>query len=276
MRDDKQFYFLAGLHRSGTTLLSVLLNQNPNIYSSGQSDLLESIDILERSLPNLEMFKAGADRYPYVNMIKGIGNSFYSHIDKPIIVDKHMAWGGPHNLQLTKFLTKEPKILCPVRPILEILTSFVLLARETPGRNFIDSSLEQEDFWARMYRPIDDARCDWLMRPGGEIDNAILSVSQSIQHPNEFHIIQYKDIVNEPQKVMDGVYKFFNLPPYEHFFDNLSNPFFNNDDAFYGMPNLHKIRPTVNNTSLAPEEVLSDYVIEKYGNALNFLPGIGD
>ena len=37
---DKTFYFMAGLPRAGSTLLSTLLNQNPRFYSGPSSPVL--------------------------------------------------------------------------------------------------------------------------------------------------------------------------------------------------------------------------------------------
>ena len=36
----KKFYFMAGLPRAGSTLLSTLLNQNPRLYSGPSSPVL--------------------------------------------------------------------------------------------------------------------------------------------------------------------------------------------------------------------------------------------
>jgi hypothetical protein len=38
--DEKKFFFMAGLPRSGGTLLSSILSQNPDVYVSPQSTLL--------------------------------------------------------------------------------------------------------------------------------------------------------------------------------------------------------------------------------------------
>ena len=37
---NKKYYFMAGLPRAGSTLLSSLLNQNPNLYSGPSSPVL--------------------------------------------------------------------------------------------------------------------------------------------------------------------------------------------------------------------------------------------
>ena len=46
----KSIYFLGGLPRSGNTLLSALLNQNPDIYVSPLSPLLNNLLTIEKNL----------------------------------------------------------------------------------------------------------------------------------------------------------------------------------------------------------------------------------
>ena len=40
INNTKQFYFMAGLPRSGSTMLSAILNQNSKIYSGPSSPIL--------------------------------------------------------------------------------------------------------------------------------------------------------------------------------------------------------------------------------------------
>ena len=43
----KKFYFMAGLPRSGSTLLSAILNQNPVFYSGPASPVLATMNAIE-------------------------------------------------------------------------------------------------------------------------------------------------------------------------------------------------------------------------------------
>ena len=43
MTTEKTFYFMTGLPRSGSTLLSSILNQNPKFYSGPSSPVVSTI-----------------------------------------------------------------------------------------------------------------------------------------------------------------------------------------------------------------------------------------
>ena len=54
----KQYYFMAGLPRSGSTLLSAILNQNPRFYSGPSSPVVPTMLSIEQSLSQDELFVA--------------------------------------------------------------------------------------------------------------------------------------------------------------------------------------------------------------------------
>ena len=55
-RLNKNFYFMAGLPRSGSTLLSSILNQNPRFYSGPSSPVVATMIALENQFSNDELF----------------------------------------------------------------------------------------------------------------------------------------------------------------------------------------------------------------------------
>lgn len=269
---DKTFFFMAGLPRSGSTLLSAILNQHPDIYSSPQTDLLQMMYLLDKKIPEFESYAAGINRNGYENVVKQLGQIFYSENPKPIIIDKNRAWGTPYNQNLALLLNPQVKIILPYRPILEILTSFVLLARKNPKSNFIDQNMEDFDFYARVYRNIDDARCDWLMRPNGEIDQAILSLAQCKDYPHKFCLINYHNLIHQPQETMASIYSFLNVTEFRHNFTRINHKENTDlDKKVFGMPELHQIRSNLKITSKDPNEILSSYVLKKYADVLDFL-----
>ena len=55
----KTFHFLSGLPRSGSTLITSLLNQNPQIHASTNSPVLDTIHYTEEYLlKNSEQYRA--------------------------------------------------------------------------------------------------------------------------------------------------------------------------------------------------------------------------
>lgn len=263
---------MAGLPRSGSTLLTAILNQHPDIYASPQTDLLQMMYLLDSNIPNFESYRAGINHNGYRNSISGLGELFYEKIDKPFIVDKNRAWGTPYNLNLARLLNPNVRILVLIRPILEILTSFLTLAKKNPEVNFIDRSLKDSQFFPNFYRNLDDARCDWLMRPNGEIDQAILSLAQTKYNPDNFLFIDYDDLILKPQITLESIYSFLNISNFQHNFRRINHT--ENqalDGEVFGIPELHEIRPELKRISSNPIDVLSNYVLEKYSNALDFL-----
>jgi len=261
----KTLHFLAGLPRSGNTLLSSILNQNPLIHSSALSPI--SALLWQYQLANTydENLTRLNDKQGYVNAGKKLIHNFYEHIDKPIIIDRNKAWGTPPNLQNIKnIITPNPKIIFTTRPIIEILASFINIM---PNENsIIDFEIKQSEWTYKNYLTHNDNRCDFLMKPNGQIDT-ILSIIDSIQENAEnFCLIKYDDIVNTPQKVMDKIYNFLELPNFEHDFNNIQKLEIDNDEATGSPANLHEIRPQLKKISQDPKEVLSKYIIDKYSN----------
>jgi len=262
----KTYHFLAGLPRSGNTLLSSILNQNPSIYSSPLSPVNTMLWDYDQGLMRSENFLRLTDAQPALNAGSNIIKSYYSNINKPIIIDREKAWGTEANFRLIKkYITPTPKIIFTVRPIIEILASFINIL---PDNSYVDKAMENSGWWYKDYLTKNDNRCDYLMSPGGQIDKALFSINQIINSENKniFHIVSYDEIVNQPEDTLKGIYKFLKLPYYKHNLDNIVKLEKDNDEVLGQPSNLHEIRPKLSKVSKKPEDVLSDYVIKKYSN----------
>jgi sulfotransferase len=261
---DKTFHYLSGLPRSGNTVVSSLLNQNPNIYSSALSPVCEYLWVLHQSSLNQENVIRNKDRSGSDAIFSNLLTNHYANIDKPIIFDREKAWGTPANLSLIKtYFTKEPKIVYTVRPIVEILASFMTL-----NTDWIDRGIVNNGWNYKSYLTQNDNRCDYLMRSYGEIDQGLLALNEVTKPENKniFHIVEYSDLTENPQQVMDNIYKFIGVESFNHNFKNIKKLEVD-DDTKIGLPeDLHKVRPALKKTSPKPEDVLSDYVLNKYSN----------
>jgi sulfotransferase len=266
---NKTFYFLAGMPRSGSTLLSAILNQNSQIYVSERTDLLEMLYILDKEIPSFESFENQIQIDGYHNVLKSIGNSFYANKSQPIIIDNNRAWGTPYNFRLASLLNENIKIICPIRPVLEILTSFILLAQKNPDFNFIDKAMKQSNFYPYSYRSINDARCEWLMRPNGQIEMSLLAMMNFKNNPESYYFLEYNDFISKPKESIDNIYRFLDLDNYEHFYSDIKYINNKNDAQYYGIPDLHKVRKTIQKISIEPELILSKYIINKYKDYLS-------
>lgn len=265
----KTFFFMAGLPRSGSTLLSAILNQNPDIYVTPSADTSFLILSLYKTAQVSESYHSGFNLEGHKNIMARLPDAFYEHIDKPYIIDKNRTWGTPENIEIAELFSNKVKIICPVRPILEILASFVNLAEKNPD-NFIDKFVR--DYPVSQFRPKNDARCDALMAANHRIETNILSLASSFdpRHEGKFHFVAYADLVSKPNKVIESIYDFLEIPKFEHTYQNLRWPLMPNEAKVFGIPNMHKIRSKIDE-SKTDTSILSEYIHRKYGHALDFI-----
>jgi sulfotransferase len=268
----KTYHFMAGLPRSGSTVLSALLNQNPDIYSSPQTDLVGMLYELESKIPGYESYRAKLMHPNFASVLYGMADNFYAPIDKPVVIDKNRGWGTPYNWDnLSLYVNPEGKVILTMRPILEVLASFIRVAQKT---NKATASMPylNNDLWATHYRDATDAQVENIMAANGELDRAIFSIANLIKnHRDKVYVVWFDDLLDSPQKTMNGIYDFLNLDHFEHNFNNIK-PVDNHDDlSGYGMIGLHDVNKKLARPKTNPSELLSDYVIQKYGNSLDFL-----
>jgi sulfotransferase len=268
----KTYHFMAGLPRSGSTVLSAILNQNPEVYASPQTDLLGLLYELESKIPNYESYKAGLLFSSYDTSIRSVPDNFYSKIKKPVIIDKNRGWGTPYNWNnLSPYLSEKGKVILTMRPILEVLASFVKVSKESE-KVTNDLPFLNKDLWVSEYRDPIDAMVDSLMIPNGEIDRAIFSIYNLLKnHGDQVYVVWYNDLVESPQNTLNGIYDFLGLDRHEHNFNKIVEADKHDDLSGYGVVGLHDINKKLVASKTKPEDYLSDYVIKKYGNAIDFL-----
>ena len=132
---------MSGLPRSGSTLLTALLNQNPEIHASTNSPLLDTIHYTEEYLLyNSEQYKAHPKPECAHKVLSSIPENYYFNTSQNIIVDKSRGWVNQIQ-HIQDYITPEPKIICPVRSIPDIISSFLNLIYHSKTTSFIDEAL---------------------------------------------------------------------------------------------------------------------------------------
>jgi sulfotransferase len=269
---NKTFHFMAGLPRSGSTVLSAILNQNPTVYSSPQTELLDLLYNIQTSVPTFESYKAGLLHTSYNRVIECIPQSFYDPIDKPVVIDKNRSWGTPYNwTNLSPYVNPDGKVILTIRPILEVLASFVKIAKDTESITG-DLPYLNNDLWVTHYRNESDAMVDNLMTTNGSIDGAIYSIANLLKnYGDRVYLVWFDDLITQPQSTLNGIYDFLNLDRFEHNFQSIIQQDKHNDYEGYGIVGLHDIKSSIVKSETDVDKYLSNYAIEKYKNALDFL-----
>lgn len=252
----KQLYFLSGMQRSGSTLLTCLLNQNPQILATKTSPLLDILSSCEKTLKEVY----GQYTFDYEeknkNLTLGILNSFHSNEDFPIIVDKHRGWIGAIDLIQE---VHNPKIICTNRSVPEVITSFIkLIEKNNSLNNSIDKSLRSSGLPISITNRAEYIFHNFVNNPRQGIISALE------KNKNYIHIVEYDDIVNNPKETISKIYDFLNIENFEHNFNYIENTCKEEKDLAWGIENLHEIRNKLQKTSTPPEEVLGKELTEYY------------
>ena len=240
----KKFYFLSGYSRSGNTLLSSILNQNKNITVSPNSCVVEIM---------YDLFKMYESSWiKNVPEFSGLNNvtiklleNYYEHIDSKFIFERG-AWGTPYNLSMLQRLNHQPKFLLLVRPLIEVLASYVKVQKPKDVENFIYN----------------------VMHPDvGKIYFYWQSTSNIIKTNQNYLLIKYDDLVNNTEEKMKEIYNYFNIPEFKHVFQNVEQFNYNGvqyDDSVFESPNLHKIRSDIKKEDYDIEKYLPKEIIKRY------------
>lgn len=223
----KQFVALSGLPRTGSTLLSAILHQNPHIHAEGNSAVCQLMwDMLQSCEQNcVEQLLANNRFDTAYHLINQIPDVYYQNTSRTIVVDKCRSWTLAANQDLLRrFVTDTPKTIVLTRPIDEIVTSFALLYKRN-GKKFDENVLLRED-------------TEPLMR-------SLRGVEWAKQvNRGEFLFVEYQDLVDNTPTVLDDIYRFIGVERYEHDLTNIINTMPENDSV-YGLIGMHDIRPTI-------------------------------
>lgn len=241
----KKFIGLSGLPRSGSTLLSSILSQNPEIHAEGNSAVCQVMWDLEQSF-NInckEQLEATNRQKSQFDIISEIPYIYYKDISKPIIVDKCRSWTLPANLFLMqKYINQNIKIIVLERPIIEIVKSFVNLRKQNNWEGDLEKGLLDE---------------------GSEpIVRSLYGVKWAKENNqnNTFLFIKYNDLVKNTKEIINQIYKFIDEPIFEHDLNNIINKYSENDKV-YNLMGQHDIRPTISQRQINIE--LSQETIDK-------------
>jgi len=251
---------MSGLPRSGSTLLSSLLNQNPEIHASTNSPLLDTIHYTEEYLLyNSEQYKAHPKPECAHKVLSSIASNYYFNTTENIIIDKSRGW--VNQIQHIKdYITEEPKIICIVRNVQDILVSFLSLIERSNTISFIDKFLINN-----QVEITNDNRCDYLMSPQGIVGMSYHALLQAFNEGNEKYLlfVEYEDLVKNPQQELDKIHQFLNISHFSYNFFNI-NPKFEENDMVYNLQDMHMVRNNIQKIHRDNTKYLSDYILNKY------------
>lgn len=229
---NKKLFFLSGLPRSGSTLLSSILAQNNKIHAEGNSGLCQLMWDLEYSCKNncFEQLQAN-NRIPETinKIVSSLPALYYEKVNKPFVLDKCRSWTMPENVRmLREYFPYKSKIIVMIRKVEEIIASFINLLIKN-NRSFDYNEL-----------------CEKILHEDSE---PIMRSINGIKYAkacktDEFLFISYDNLVFNPVETIDKIYQFCEWDHFNHDLNNIENSFPENDEI-YNLKGFHTVRSSL-------------------------------
>jgi len=247
---------LTGFPRSGNTLLTSILNQNPNIGCTPNSitlEIMKNVFLLKQD----EVFHNYPDHQSLDNVLDAVYPAYYKDWNFKYIIDRGPAGTTGNLMLLKKHFKQEIKIIFLVRPLLEVLASWITWSLKTP------------DSWIRKATTNPTEACHYLMKEDGQITMEMKCMQNLLKPENKHHVhfVDYKEIVDQPEATLKGIYKFLNIPSFKHRFKNLDQVMVNGlgyDDTVLGQ-GVHTIKTKKLIKSKTDVKILPPEIIKQYG-----------
>lgn len=253
---EKQFHFLSGLPRSGSTVLASILSQNPEVFVTPTSPMLDQLIENQNIWHSLQTVQANPMPIQLDNITRRMINGMWQHVPQNTIIDKNRGWGK--NMPAAEVLFgKKIKMIAVKRDLPSIMASWLTLLKNNPG-SYMDQQLMQQGKALTDENRMDEMWYNMVKDCFEALQKALHDARDQIM------LIDYEDIINNPIEVLKSIENFLKLPEHSYDVNNIQNKYSDDDLTAWGLDGMHKIRSELKKTSRDPRKVLGDELFNKY------------
>lgn len=232
------FHFISGLPRSGSTLLSALLRQNPRFHAgmtSGLGSLITgAMQIMSPGGETALTLQEGQRE----DILRGLFHSFYQHLsERDVVFDTNRIWTS--RMPLLAGLFPQAKVIACVRDVAWVMDSLERRVRANPYH------------FTRLFGPQNQgtvySRVESLMHHDALVGRAWTGLKEAYygEQSAALLVIDYELLSRVPHKVLPLVYEFIGEPWFAgHDYENVEFDAPEFDEAL-GIDGLHRVRPKV-------------------------------
>ena len=253
-KKNKHLFFLVAMPRSGNTLFASIMNQNPNVVCTANSITLEIMKDLYL-LKKTDVFHNYPDHKSLDNVMDSVYDNYYKDWPQQYIIDR-----GPvmtkGNFELMQKHFKRPfKCIVLLRNLMDVLASYMQWYTENP-----------DAFPNRYNLKNDEEKLSMIMNKDGAVAKDLQAIENAYNYPDICHFVKYDNLVARPQKEIQKIYKFLEIPFFNHQFQDLKQININGigyDDRIVGR-NMHTIRTVVKKEYNSYRDKLPERIKQKY------------
>jgi hypothetical protein len=194
---DKTFIFLAGLHRSGTSLLHEIIREHPEVSGfSGTGVPEDEGQHLQTVYPPAKVF-GGPGKFAFDER---------SHMDEshPLASDEcahaiYEQWAQHYDLSRKYLIEKSPPNLIRARYLQRLFPGckFVVILRHPIAVSYATQKWSKSSIESLIEHSL----------------RAYEIFLKDMEHLDPVHVLRYEEFVCAPQKTIDTVYEFLGLNP---------------------------------------------------------------
>jgi sulfotransferase len=250
-------HFISGLPRSGSTLLSAILRQNPKFCARISSPLAL---LFSAVLPKMSgtseyaiFFSDERRRRVLEGLLKAYHHDELEH--NKLIFDTNRTWTT--KLSLLNSLFPRSRVICCVREVPWVIDSVEKLVQRNPTHV---SGIFQGKSSINVYTRVKDL----MDSEHGLVGLAWVSLREAWfgEHADKLIVIRYESLVRDPSSVLRRLYERLGQEPFDHDFENVQHQE-EEFDLRLGMPDLHTVRrrvEKVERTTILPPDLFMKHV----------------
>ncbi len=238
-RMEKRIIFLAGLPRSGSTVLANILGMHPRIHATPSSPLATLVDGMRQSWSQDSALLAQLDaNYEQVyqrllRSTRAFMEAWSSDTERPLTVDKSRYW--LHLVETLRALYPEFKLIICLRDLRDIYKSIEVQHRKTlmltfPGR------LEQN---------LVEARAMQLFSPGGVVGGPLKALQNLNDIPDvrpHLYFWRFEAFLKDPAGSTEEVLRWMAVEPTSIPLETIAQTT-QESDSHYHFKFIHQVSP---------------------------------
>lgn len=248
-----ELHAIAGLPRSGSTLLCNIICQRPDAWATSTSCLPSFVRAVgavasdQIEFKNLLNINQRGTEHRLAAATRAFCHQWHAVHDRPIVFDKSRAWNG--NYRAFSNISPDGVILVCVRDLRDV---FACVERmERPNGLLSQAPVFVRDRYAGAFAP------------DGVIGRPLRGVMNLVdERAANIYIVRYEDLVTDPAATMAGIYERCGMPAFDHSFDNVVDTAIDCDGFYLGkFPHKAggKVSPRDPHYSLTiPDDIVAD------------------
>ncbi len=196
---DKKFIFLAGLHRSGTSLLHEIIREHPEVSGFSNTNVPEDEGQHLQTIYEPAKSFGGPGKFAFNQMA-------YMDESHPLATNKYAEaiftqWSGYYDLSSNYLIEKSPPNLIRTRYLQKLFpnSKFIIILRHPIAVAYATQKWSSTSIKSLIEHSI----------------RAYEIFLEDFEYLYTVYIIRYEEFVSEPQKTVDSIFKFLNLDSIE-------------------------------------------------------------